>query len=156
LEAAMAIDENALETMVKRQADLFYDAARQLTLAISKRDAAKRGVKLVEAETLLKIKQKATDDEVRLTIPEMEALVVTNRNVIDAYNGLFDLDREVGEWFALKDAYQQRNEALRDMVKLYLSNYYADRMTDDEASRMRTERSESLQRRRIAANKERR
>jgi hypothetical protein len=157
LEAAMAIDENALDVMVRRQADLFYDAAKQVSLAISRRDAAKRRVKVTEAQVLLDIKQEAVDNDEKITLPELEARVIVAKEVNEAYGELLDLDREVGEWFALKDAYAQRNEALRDMVKLYLNSYYADRMTDEEARRMRIEHANPppLQRRRIAANKER-
>jgi hypothetical protein len=155
LETAMAIDENALNAMVMRQADLFYDTAKQLTLAISRRDAAKRNVKVVEAEKLLAIKKQALRDQVKFTVDESLAAVAIDEDVNEAYAELLDLDREVGEWFALKDAYAQRNDALRDMVRLYLANYYSERMTDDEASRMRTDRHNALQRRRIAAPKER-
>jgi hypothetical protein len=94
-------------------------------------------------------------DQIKFTVDESLAAVAIDEDVNEAYAELLDLDREVGEWFALKDAYAQRNDALRDMVRLYLANYYSERMTDDEASRMRIERSNSLQRRRIAANKER-
>ena len=157
LEAGLSIDQNRLEDSVRIQPELFYDVSKQLTLAISRRDAAKRMVKKVEAKTLLEVRHQANANQERITVGEQEAKVILDRDVNAAYEELAELDFEVGELFGLRDSYLQRNEALRDMIKLYLQNYYgisAERpgveLRDADATIARNQ----LNRRRIAATKE--
>jgi hypothetical protein len=157
LEAHLAIDQNALEDSVRLQPDLFYEVAKQLTLSISRRDAAKRQLKDIEAKVYLDIRSSSSNREQRITEKEIESEVRLDGEVKDAETELAKLELEVGQLFALKDSFSQRGAALGDLVKLYLSNYYGI-STDRAGNLLRTgeaevarERLNDTRRRRMTA-----
>jgi hypothetical protein len=159
LEANLSIDQNALEDSVRLQPDLFYDVAKQLSLTISRRDAAKRELKRVEAETYLEMREDAAGEDRRVTETEIESRVRLNTQVQQAEDQLANLELETGLLFALQNSFTQRNDALEALVKLYLANYYGistDRagnlLRTGEAEVARERLNETRQRRRMPAS----
>lgn len=120
MEARLVIDQH-LEDERRTQHDKFYVVAKQLALAISRRDAAKKQVKEIEARLSEEFRR-----EGQLTVKECADKVLLHPNMIDANEELLRTDKQASLWWALKDAFEQRNDALKDLIRMYLSEHYGE------------------------------
>lgn len=126
LEAALLIDEHALEEACREQPDFFYAVAKLLALETSRRDGAAHALKDVEAVADQQIRDDAEKMVAKVTEKEVESLKRTDPNVLAARNKLMELERRVGTLTALKEAWTQRNYMLRQLVDLHTAAYYGD------------------------------
>jgi hypothetical protein len=126
LEADLKIDEYALNDVCREHPTLLYRVARELTFAISRRDAAKVELKKIEGRMTLSMRGQARDDGEKITVDEIKALVWDSKQYVAAADQLAMRQEQVGEWAALKEGYDQRSYALNHMVDLYLANYYGN------------------------------
>lgn len=124
LETGLRIDEHALDDALVNHPDMFYRVSKQLAMLVSQRDAKKQELAEEEAkadgdirETALKHKDKTTDTAVK-------QLIRLDKDVVRVSRELIDLNRQVGSWTALKEAFQARSYVLKDLVSLYIANYY--------------------------------
>jgi hypothetical protein len=144
LETSLAIDEHALEEALRDQPETFYKVSKALALVVSRRDAAKQALADAEATADLEIRDDAREEEVRaaresvrakdksaaapskvkLTEGEVRARVMLTPGVLAARDRLTALSEEAGKLSALKEAFQQRSYALKDLTALYIANYY--------------------------------
>jgi hypothetical protein len=124
--AALRIDKNALDEALIEQPDLFYRIAEALAMAISRRDAAKQELEIVEAETDRAVRVSMARGGEKTTEPGIKNAVRLHKDVIAATNELGDLQTEVGKISAMKEAYQQRSYVLKDLVALHIRSYYGD------------------------------
>lgn len=153
LEGALVIDEHALEKALQQQPTVFYDIAKLLPLMISRRDAAKQHVAEVGAEVEVDLRKSAVISESKVTVAEIEAEKLMDPRVQAAARILLDLNYAVGRVAALKEAFQQRSDALGPLVKLHLAGYYGEVNVHEPADRMKTARADIAKRR---MNEERR
>lgn len=146
LEQGLQIDEHALDDALIHHPDMFYRVSKHLALVTSQRDAKKQELTEEEAkadgdirETSLRHKDKTTDTAVK-------QLVKIDKDVVRVARELLDLNRQVGMWTALKEAFQARSYVLKDLVNLYIANYYGSNqdgtgsrgaLRDHSASRVR-------------------
>lgn len=137
LERELKIDENALEESLQAQPLLFYQVAKQLALQISRRDQAKQGLSEIEAEIDLEIREMFRKDERKVTEREIDAEKTKDKSVVAAHKSYAELGTSVGQLSALKEAYMQRGYVLREMVALYLANYYGSDPTIKAPGEMR-------------------
>jgi hypothetical protein len=128
LEAGLKIDPHALEHVCRDHPELFYHVAKRLALLISQRDEAKQKLKELCAEVDAEIRQEAHETNQKLREGDIESQVLLTPAVQDANKQLADYEKELGEMLALKEAYQSRSFALRDLVQLHLANYYGSDM----------------------------
>lgn len=134
LEAALRIDERALEEALRDQPALFYRVSSAYAMEISRRDAAKQALQDAEAEVGLQVRESARRDEQKVTEGEVAARTQTAPRVGAARERLHELSESVGKLAALKEAFQQRSYALKDLAALYVANYYTA-SEDNAASR---------------------
>lgn len=125
LEQGLKIDEHALDEALTEQPQLFYNVAKELALAISKRDAAKQNVKLVEAEADAAFRSGAAQSGDKITETAVANAVRADKGVIAAGADLIKYDERVALLSALRDAFTQRSYALKDLVSLHLAAYYS-------------------------------
>lgn len=158
LEDALRIDEHALEEALRDQPALFYRVSKAYALEVSRRDAAKQALADAEAEADLAFREEARAEEqyaaerasktkgreggqskIKLTEGEVRAKVQTDKNVVRARDRLTERAEIVGKLGALKDAFQQRSYALKDLAGLYIANYYtaSENNAADRAVRQR-------------------
>jgi len=123
LEAELTIDQNKLEDACRNHPDLLYEVGKQLSLLISRRDQAKKNLKVAEAEADLEIRRKF-EGEKKPTETEIGHRVQLDDDVLEATDALLELERQVGETWAMKEAFQARGSAIEFLIKLYLGNYY--------------------------------
>lgn len=125
LEMALAIDENALNEALCAQPDLFYRVSKAYALQMSRRDAAKQALQDAEAAADLAERDAAQREDRKVTEGEIKARVQIDPQVAAARARLASLGEEVAKLSALKEAFQQRSYALKDLAGLYIANYYS-------------------------------
>lgn len=152
LEASLQIDENALEDVCREQTTLLYRVARELSIAISRRDAAKQDLEYIEARVALELREQVRTGE-KITADEVKARVKVHPDYLAAVEELTKTQNMIGEWAPLKEAYQQRSYMLNHLVDLYLSNYYGniERREGDVRTRDATVAREQMGRMRMDA-----
>jgi len=148
LEESLQINEHALDEALCLQPGVFYRVSKAYALEVSRRDAAKQALQDAEARADLVVREEAANDSRKVTEGEVRATVQTMREVVAARDHLHRLSETTGKLGALKEAFQQRSYALKDLVNLYLANYYTasehtsagnalrDRSADENRRRM--------------------
>lgn len=126
LEAGLRIDKNALDDALEQYPDLFYRVSKQLTHAISIRDAIKQEVSEIEAEVDADVRADAAEKKDKVTEPEVKMMTRLDPKLIKANRDLRNATTRVNELSALKEAFQQRSYAVKDLVSLYVANYFSD------------------------------
>lgn len=126
-EEGLRIDEHALDQELVRQPDLFYRVAKYLVLVSSRRDAKKQHVAEVEARVDSELRETAggrQKKEKKPTETEFKNMIRLDPDMLKASGELLSLNRKVGELTALKEALQAKGYALKELVNLYVNNYY--------------------------------
>lgn len=155
LEEGLRIDPDGLDDACVAQPELFYRVAKELALSISRRDQQKQYLEETEAEVGLKTRHDAEVAEEKVTEGQIKSEVAAHPKVRAANSDLLRYQRRVAELTALKEAFSQRSYVLKDLVALYLANYYesageggASKVKEvhagrakEEASRRRRERN---------------
>jgi hypothetical protein len=139
LQSTLRIDQNALEDAAAQHPELFYRVASEYALTTSLRDQAKQDLSETEAKADSRIRHDIEVAGDKVTEKAVESAKLLDGQVTKARDRLMRLNQEVGEWSALKEAFQQRGYVLRDLVQLYLSRYYSD--TENQSHRVREARA---------------
>lgn len=156
LEDGLRIDEYALEKALRDQPVMFYRVANAYAMEISRRDAAKQALQDMEAEADLDARDQARKKDQKITEGEIRATIQTDGRIAQAQAALARRNEEVGKLAALKEAFQQRSYALKDLAGLYVANYYtasehnaaSGAVRDRDAAEARTRMSEARKARR--------
>lgn len=146
LEEALRIDEHALEEALRDQPSLFYRVSSAYAMEISRRDAAKQALQDVEAEADLGVRREAQAEERKITEGEVRAMVQIDGGVVRARARFNQLVETVGRLGALKEAFQQRSYALKDLAGLYVANYYTASENSAASGAVRQQSAESARR----------
>ena len=146
LERGLSIDEHALEEALQQQVDFFYEVSQCLTLQVSRRDAMRQYVAQVEADTDQRLRQEALTGDEKITERDIEARKVLDREVSEARSDLLKFNHSVAEWGNLKDAFGQRSYVLKDMVALYIRNYFGDTVQEASEAALKGGRAEHSKR----------
>ena len=136
LEKGLQIDEHALDDALLTHSDQFYRVSKQLTLLISQRDAADQEKKEIEARVDAQLRHDAEVTETKTTERQIESDKRRDKVVIKATEQLLELNKHVGQWQALKEAFLQRSYMLKAMCDLYVAGYFGANM-DSASSRMK-------------------
>jgi len=124
-EDALRINEDQLNEALEEQPDLVYRVSQVLALQISRRDAAKQWLANQEAVIDAQLRRTSALGKERVTDKAIEAQRRVSVNVVNATNQLLRMEHSVRQWQNLKEAFIQRGHALRELVALYVNNYYA-------------------------------
>ncbi len=120
----LSIDKNNLDKMLIEHPVWFGHIAEQLALAVSKRDRIKDEVELVRAQVDKQVRTTAADEAKKITETQVLSAVeihVEFRSIREQY-----LDQRLltDQWFGLKEAFVQRSYMLKELIHLYLSEYW--------------------------------
>lgn len=146
-EKALLVDEHALNEELQHQPDLFYRVSKLLLNAISERDAAKQDLVELEARVDAEIRKDASVSGERVTEKEVESQKKLNPKVTKAIRDLHALQLQVAKYTALKEAYMQRANVLRDFVTLYSANYFSDASNGSSRARLMQAKGAAAQQR---------
>lgn len=133
LEHQLRIDRNNLEEVCCTHPEIYHEVSGRLALLISQRDEAKQEQKEVEAKVDAEIRHDIEVAGDKITEKAVESQKLLDQGVITAKNHVFDLEKQVGQMSALKDAFYARGFAIRDLIQLHIANYYGSDM--ERASR---------------------
>jgi hypothetical protein len=105
---------------------LFYEVAKSIAELEAERDMAKQKLADKSAEVELDVREEAEASDSKVTVNEVASRVNRDGGVRSQTSKLLELNGEIGKWKALKESYLQRRDSLRELVALYINNYYAD------------------------------
>lgn len=126
LEDAIRINEHALEDECKEQPHLFYEVAKELAFAVSDRDAAKTFLTTAKAEADGRARNRLERNGEKVTEKSVEALIPFDDAVVEAQNNFLNRNADVGKLTALKEAFEQRKDMLKNLTTLYVASYYGE------------------------------
>jgi hypothetical protein len=141
LEEALAIDEHALDEALIRQPDAFYRVSKKLAMELSIRDAAKQALQEEEAYADERARSSIPEGE-KVTETSIKSLVRLDKKVLAATDKLLMHNRRVAMLQALKEAFQQRSYVMKDLVSLYVANYFGDTSGGRSETQLRTRRAD--------------
>ena len=122
----LLIDKNSLDIALEEQAHVFYQIGLKYAQICSLRDEAADTVKVIAAKKNIKIRRDAEKAKTKITEDMVKQLVNTSEDFIKGNDIYLDFKNQAEEWHNLKDAFQQRSYMLRELVQLYVSQYYSD------------------------------
>lgn len=125
-EQYLIIDKHDLERSCREQPNVFYSVARELALAVSRRDAAKQNIQIVEGKVDGNVRRIAQRKGEKITEREVDAKKRNDSEYVEAMTLYMRLNHAVNILSALKEAFQQRSYVLKEMVTLYVQEYYGD------------------------------
>jgi len=122
----LKIDRDDLDTMLIEQPQHYADAAREFALAVSRRDRAKHVLDETRARVDAQERQMARDNEEKITDSLLTARITVHPDVVQANKARDNWARMAALWEALKEAFEQRSYALKDLCALYHAGYWAN------------------------------
>jgi hypothetical protein len=120
-ERGLRIDKNDLDTALIQQPDIFYRVAKELTLAISRRDEMKLNIN----EAIADLDQQIRSRSEKTTEGGIAKEIDSAPKIIDLRRDYGRLNHKVDRWTALKEAYQSRSYVLKDLCGLYVAGYFS-------------------------------
>lgn len=126
MDAAIMIDKHSLDECVMQQPELFHKVAERLALDISLRDEIKDRLSVIQAEADAQIRRDAEIAEMKVSETQIKMEITKHPDVVEVRNLLASLNKSVGLLQALKESYGQRSYMLKELVSLYLAQYYGD------------------------------
>jgi len=142
LESELSIDRHALDECLEKQPMLFYEVSKMLALTISQRDEAKQNLIMAESKADIKIRREAVNTGDKVTEREIDANKRLSPRVEEATASLNILQKNLHIVAGLKDAFEQRSRALKDMCGLYVSNYYSTASTGGASHQLKESHGE--------------
>lgn len=119
----LLINRNSLDNELIHQPDLYYQAGVAYAHANSEADAAKDEVKYLEAELGAVVRAQLEGKE-RVTEAMVTAGILTHPKMVKAKERLIRKVRAREEALALKESFQQRSYAIKDLCGLFIANYF--------------------------------
>jgi hypothetical protein len=110
------VDGEDLDDCLIEQPDLFYQTASGYEHAVAERDSAKLELEEATAEADLQLRRKAYDNDEKITETALGHRIAVLPKIKEAQRSFLDAKAKVGEWSALKEAFQQRSYMLREIV----------------------------------------
>lgn len=127
LEQLLRINEHKLEICCRDQPVLFYQVSTALTRAQSARDQAAQDLKDAEARADAEIRaEPVPEGEKKPTETAIGGRVRMHASVVRAREALREASEAYGSLSALKESFGQRSYMLRELVALWLANYYGE------------------------------
>ncbi len=137
LHAQLDIDPHALDEALLQQPNNLFAVSEALSLWVSRRDAQKKYLAEAESRAERAIRHNAE----KITVKEVEAGVQLDKDVRAAQDDLIRFNHTAARFSNLKEAYQQRGYALKELVSLYLANYYASNSEQGRGASMIKDRA---------------
>jgi hypothetical protein len=147
LERALPIGQD-LEQADREQAEAYWRVAKAAAIATSRRDAAYQNIKEVEASEDQKIRDSYGAED-KITEKAIESERRNSPAVRAAIREHLALAERAAVLGALTRSFEQRSYALKDLVQMFLRDFFTQQGTrsDPVADNIRRERHEERQRR---------
>ncbi len=122
----LLIDKDNLTEVMASQADLFFRVGEECAIAISVRDEAKERIATVDAEIGQHLRlTNSKKPEGKVTEAGIKDQIQINSQHQQAFGEYADAKKRAERFIALRDAFQERGRALRDLGQLYAAGYFS-------------------------------
>ena len=109
---------------------------KQIAILTKNRDTIKNEIKRFEAEKRIAIEKDPMEFELeRYTDKLAEASFIVNKKYQNLQENLIEANYQLSKAYGYKEAFVARGNALDNLQKLYLSNYYAEYNKRGESSK---------------------
>lgn len=121
----LKIDKEALDNELIQQPELYHEAGRLYSSAVSSRDEAKSDRDSLRGKIDLRIREEL-DEKGDKKPPETQIanMVVADLVYADAQERYQEWDRLAGQGAALREDFHSRGFALRELANLWMAGYY--------------------------------
>jgi hypothetical protein len=122
----LLIDKYNLDIGLVEQASVYHKIGDRLADAMSYRDQARAELDRTKAECDKFIRQDAALANERITEAQVAAKIVEEATFQTANSEYLEWKLIADKWTVMKDSFNQRAYALRDLCQLWMANYYSD------------------------------
>lgn len=144
----LRIDRNRLDEELQQQAALYAQVGERCALAASVRDDRRERLKRVDALLFLRIRDRLLESGDRFTEATLNSMVLTHAEHREAARLHAEAVHQCAQWEAMREAFQQRSYALKDLCQLFIAGYYTD-------TSVRGQPASDVQQRKYEASRER-
>lgn len=124
LRTSLAVDRYALDDMLVQQPELIYEVGLFYARAVDQRDALKDDLARIMAEVSADVREEVKGLTPKVTEGGISERVLQNKKVLQAQEALREAKLAAAEAGELKEAFSQRSYMLKDLVNLYLNEYF--------------------------------
>ena len=135
-EQSLVIDKLDLDVELMSQAGLFHKVASEWAIAESRRDKLASELKELyyDLDTTTREMIEVSGNK-KPTEGAIEAMVKSNPRYISLNHRYLAAVSEAQRWSVLKDSFHQRSFMLRDLVQLYMSEYFTKEVIEGDSAR---------------------
>jgi hypothetical protein len=145
----LKIDKNDLDSELVNQPNLYFKVGKFYAEAMSVRDAAKLNRDKEQAELDRLVRQEAYDANEKITETQVLNRIKENPSYDVVQDRYAQLSKIAEVWLAMKESFQQRSYAIKDLCALWIANYYTDSVGNAERNQSR-DRTATSNRERMA------
>ncbi len=133
----LQIDKNDLDEALISQAIVYYRVGEAYATALSYRDYAKSNIDKVRADSDRLIRRRAVEENEKVTEAQVANRILDDLLYQQAVVDYIEWKTVADKWAALRDSFERRCYALRDMVHLWISGYYVDTVNRNDKAEAR-------------------
>ena len=123
----LGIDQTQLDMELSRNIYILRFWLNRITTLTSERDKVKKEIKSREAEVRLEIDD--NPEKYRMTKrnnDNISAIIERDSQLSNLQSDLISINADLGEAYNYRDLFNERKEAIHNLIKLFLNNYYAE------------------------------
>ena len=125
LKAQLTIDQHALDEELVRQPALVQEIGEMYARALALRDTCKAAAEEVFASVDSELRKDHVRNKVSFTEASIKAEIAGSKEYLDAWALYLDHKNRADEINATVQAYDSRDRALGNLVKLYVAGYWS-------------------------------
>lgn len=138
---SLMIDKNDLDTALVEQGNVFHRVGMSYADSISGRDFSRNQLERIKAEIDRDIREEAVQEHQRLTEAQIAHKITENETYQTAFSNYLSWKTLSEKWLSLRESYNARAYALRDLVQLFGMNYWERSIIKQESDEARDRRS---------------
>lgn len=121
----LRVNRDDLDDCLVKQPELYSEVGERHVLTIAERDAAKLLLDELSAEVDEQLRKEAADAEEKVTETLLAKRLRIDPRIKKAEREFLRAKTAADQWQVLREAFRQRNDALPEVTKLYLSRFNA-------------------------------
>lgn len=123
----VSIDQTQLDMELSKNIYILRYWLNRITTLTAERDKVKKEIKSREAEIRLEIDE--NPEKFRLAKKNkdnVDAVIDTDSQLSNLHSDLISINSDLGQAYNYRDLFNERKEAIHNLIKLFLNNYYAE------------------------------
>ncbi len=123
----ISIDQTQLDMELSKNIYILRYWLNRITTLTAERDKVKKEIKSREAEIRLEIDE--NPEKFRLAKrnkDNVDSIIETDSQLSNLQSDLISINSDLGQAYNYRDLFNERKEAIHNLIKLFLNNYYAE------------------------------